>query len=162
MPSAASLRDREHRNCRKSADLIADPLTPKAVHSARCAAWERIVIFSVEWTELLGDWRLIPDRAKRVRKLFNNRVRTRVADWKILYPIEDDRGVVLILDAVHVVYGVCRDQAYRARQGRKLRRRLRACRRGPDRAPRRVRADPAHHSPTRASVAEIVYHSTRS
>ncbi len=42
-------------------------------------------------------------------KQFDNLYRIRVGDWRILYAIEDDRLVVLILDVVR------RDQAYRAR-----------------------------------------------
>lgn len=46
---------------------------------------------------------------KLVGKQFDNLYRIRVGDWRILYAIEDDRLVVLILDVVR------RDQAYRAR-----------------------------------------------
>ena len=46
---------------------------------------------------------------KLVRKQFDNLYRIRVGDWRILYAIEDDRLVVLILDVIR------RDQAYRAR-----------------------------------------------
>ncbi len=45
---------------------------------------------------------------KLVGKQFDNLYRIRVGDWRILYAIEDDRLVVLILDVVR------RDQAYRA------------------------------------------------
>ena len=45
---------------------------------------------------------------KRVGRQFYNLYRIRVANWKILYAIEDDRLVVPILD------GVRRDQAYQA------------------------------------------------
>jgi mRNA interferase RelE/StbE len=44
-----------------------------------------------------------------VGKQFDNLYRIRVGDWRILYAIEDDRLVILILDVVR------RDQAYRAR-----------------------------------------------
>ncbi|MFV2045385.1 MAG: type II toxin-antitoxin system RelE/ParE family toxin [Anaerolineales bacterium] len=47
-----------------------------------------------------------------VGKQFDNLYRIRVGDWRILYAIEDDRLVALILDVVHVVR---RDQTYRAR-----------------------------------------------
>ena len=47
---------------------------------------------------------------KLVGKQFNNLYRIRVGDWRILYAIEDDRLVILILDVVG------RDQAYRGRQ----------------------------------------------
>ncbi len=46
---------------------------------------------------------------KLVGKQFDNLYRIRVGDWRILYAIEDDRLVVLILDVVR------RDQPYRAR-----------------------------------------------
>ena len=46
---------------------------------------------------------------KLVGKQFNNLYRIRVGDWRILYAIEDDRLVILILDVVG------RDQAYRGR-----------------------------------------------
>ncbi|MCH8876821.1 MAG: type II toxin-antitoxin system RelE/ParE family toxin [Chloroflexi bacterium] len=46
---------------------------------------------------------------KLVGKQFDNLYRIRVGDWRILYAIEDDRLIVLILDVVR------RDQAYRAR-----------------------------------------------
>ena len=46
---------------------------------------------------------------KLVGKQFDNLYRIRVGDWRILYAIEDDRLVVLILDVVR------RDQAYRSR-----------------------------------------------
>ena len=46
---------------------------------------------------------------KLVGKQFDNLYRVRVGDWRILYAIEDDRLVVLVLDVVR------RDQAYRAR-----------------------------------------------
>jgi len=44
---------------------------------------------------------------KLVGKRFDNLYRIRVGDWRILYAIEDDRLVVLILEVVP------RDQAYR-------------------------------------------------
>ncbi len=44
-----------------------------------------------------------------VGKQFDNLYRIRVGDWRILYAIEDDRLVVLIIDVVR------RDQAYRTR-----------------------------------------------
>ena len=40
---------------------------------------------------------------------FQNLYRIRVGDWRILYAIEDDRLIVLILEVVR------RDQAYRSR-----------------------------------------------
>jgi len=43
-----------------------------------------------------------------VGRRFENLCRIRVGDWRILYAIEDDRLVVLILDVLS------RDQAYRA------------------------------------------------
>lgn len=46
---------------------------------------------------------------KLIGKQFDNLYRIRVGDWRILYAIEDDRLVVLILDVVR------RDQAYRER-----------------------------------------------
>jgi len=46
---------------------------------------------------------------KRAGRWFDNRVRIRVGDWRILYAIEDNRLVALILDVVR------RDQAYQAR-----------------------------------------------
>ncbi|MFV2045546.1 MAG: type II toxin-antitoxin system RelE/ParE family toxin [Anaerolineales bacterium] len=46
---------------------------------------------------------------KLVGKQFDNLYRIRIGDWRILYAIEDDRLVVIILDVVR------RDQAYRAR-----------------------------------------------
>ena len=46
---------------------------------------------------------------KLVGKQFDNLYRIRVGDWRILYAIEDDRLVILILDVVR------RDQAYRGR-----------------------------------------------
>jgi len=46
---------------------------------------------------------------KLVGKQFDNLYRIRVGDWRILYAIEDDRLVVLVLNVVR------RDQAYRAR-----------------------------------------------
>ncbi len=48
---------------------------------------------------------------KLVGKQFDNLYRTRVGDWRMLYAIEDDRLVVLILNVVHVVR---RNQAYRS------------------------------------------------
>ena len=46
---------------------------------------------------------------KLVGKQLDNLYRIRIGDWRILYAIEDDRLVVIILDVVR------RDQAYRAR-----------------------------------------------
>jgi len=46
---------------------------------------------------------------KLVGKQFDNLYRIRVGDWRILYAIEDDRLVILILDVVR------RNQAYRSR-----------------------------------------------
>jgi len=46
---------------------------------------------------------------KLVGKQFDNLYRIQVGDWRILYAIEDDRLVILILDVVR------RDQAYRGR-----------------------------------------------
>jgi len=46
---------------------------------------------------------------KLVGKQFNNLYRIRVGDWRILYTIEDDRLVILVLDVIR------RDQAYRGR-----------------------------------------------
>lgn len=46
---------------------------------------------------------------KLVGKQFENLYRIRVGNWRILYAIEDDRLIILILDVVR------RDQAYRAR-----------------------------------------------
>lgn len=40
---------------------------------------------------------------------FQNLYRIRVGDWRILYAIEDDRLIILILEVVR------RDQAYRSR-----------------------------------------------
>jgi mRNA interferase RelE/StbE len=44
---------------------------------------------------------------KLVGKQFDNLYRIRVGDWRILYAVEEDRLVILVLDVVR------RDQAYR-------------------------------------------------
>lgn len=49
-----------------------------------------------------------PGSKKLVGRRFNNLYRSRVGDWRILYAVEDDRLVVLVLEVVR------RDQAYRA------------------------------------------------
>lgn len=49
-----------------------------------------------------------PGSKKLVGKRYHNLYRVRVGDWRILYAIEDERLVVLVLDVVR------RDQAYRA------------------------------------------------
>jgi len=46
---------------------------------------------------------------KLVGKQFDNLYRIRAGDWRVLYAIEDDRLVILILDVVR------RDRAYRPR-----------------------------------------------
>lgn len=48
-----------------------------------------------------------PGHKKLKRFKFDNLYRIRVGDWRILYAIEDDALIVLILDVVR------RDQAYR-------------------------------------------------
>ena len=48
-------------------------------------------------------------RGLAVDPQFQNLYRIRVGDWRILYAVEDDRLIVLILEIVR------RDQAYRSR-----------------------------------------------
>ena len=83
-------------------------ITPHAVRSLKKLKRDRALLRRLDAAILsLAQEPRPPGCRKLPSRKFNNLYRLRVGDWRILYAIEEDRIVVIILDVRR------RDQAYR-------------------------------------------------